>query len=282
MPPDANLAVLATVQQAISGLLTTREPAFLSYGNALFLSFATILICWKGVEMMLAPRDGQMYDFAEFLLFKLAFGFAMIACYESPIPGIGISFSNLITDQTAYFMTILDARSMENVDAHLNTLWGAFATPGLYELLANLLYWVLLLVIMVAKVASMFVVAGGLIFSAVCALVGPLFVPFFIVPQMDWLFWNWFKAFLQYSFMPVIALAYLMVGEQMIFSYVTTVPAVVTTDLYLVYGFQAMVVVLTFALGIAAVPMLTSSIFSGHAHTTNGSNILTSVSRRLK
>jgi hypothetical protein len=281
MPPDSTLAILATVQQAISGLLTTREPVFLSYGMTLFLSVATILICWKGVEMMLAPRDGQLYDFAEFLLFKLAFGFAMMACYESPIPGIGISFSNLITDQTAYFMTVLDARAMENVDAHLNTLWGAFVTPDAWSILANLMYWVLILIVILAKVASMFVVAGGLIFSAVCALVGPLFVPFYIVPQLDWLFWNWFKAFLQYSFMPVIALAYLMVGEQMMFRYVTTLPPVVTEEGYLVYAFQAMVVVLTFATGIAMVPMLTSSIFSGYAHASSGINI-GAIVRRVK
>ena len=40
----------------------------------------------------------------------------------------------------------------------------------------------------------MAVIAFGLIASAVCALLGPLFVPFFIVPKLDWLFWGWFKA----------------------------------------------------------------------------------------
>ena len=33
-----------------------------------------------------------------------------------------------------------------------------------------------------------------MIASAVCALVGPLFVPFFIVPTLEWLFWGWLKA----------------------------------------------------------------------------------------
>ena len=60
---------------------------------------------------MMFSHDGlgdQMFDFAKLLLF-ISFGYALIAFYESPLPGIGVSFSNLITDQTGYFQTILEA-----------------------------------------------------------------------------------------------------------------------------------------------------------------------------
>ena len=107
------------------------------------------------------------------------------------------------------------------------------------------------------------IVAFGLIASAVCALVGPIFVPFFIVPKLDWLFWSWFKAFIQYSFIPVIAFAFLMVFERFIFQYLTTLPAGITEDFYMVYGLQALVVVGVFSVGILLVPSLTNSIFSG-------------------
>ena len=42
-------------------------------------------------------------------------------------------------------------------------------------------------------------------------LVGPVFIPFFIVPQMEWLFCGWLKALMQYSFYPVIANVYVFV-----------------------------------------------------------------------
>ena len=61
----------------------------------------------------------------------------------------------------------------------------------------------MLIVVTLAKVISLAIVAFGLIASAVCALLGPIFVPFFIVPKLDWLFWSWFKAFIQYPFIPV-------------------------------------------------------------------------------
>jgi len=146
---------------------------------------------------------------------------------------------------------------------HLDQLWQQFVQPDAWSILANLLYWLLLIVVTLAKVLSLAVVAFGLIASAVCALVGPIFVPFFIVPKLDWLFWSWFKAFVQYSFVPVVAFAFLMVFEQFIFRYLTTLPAGITEDYYLVYGLQALVVIGVFCLGIFLMPSLTSSIFSG-------------------
>ena len=138
----------------------------------------------------------------------------MIAFYESPIPGIGISFSNLITDQTAYLASLISARSIQNAQQSLNTLWNALEQPDAWSILANLLYWLMLIVIGLAQFALLFVVSFGMIASAVCALVGPLFVPFFIVPTLEWLFWGWLKAFIQYSFMLVIANAFIFVFER--------------------------------------------------------------------
>jgi type IV secretory pathway VirB6-like protein len=233
-------------------------------GHSLFIAFATILIAWQGIRMMLT-RDAlgdDMFQFAKLLLF-ISFGYALIAFYESPIPGIGVSFSNLITDQAHLLANILDARSLELVFEHLDTLWGQFVQPDAWSILANLLYWLLLIVVTVAKVIALAVVAFGLIASAVCALVGPIFVPFFIVPKLDWLFWSWFKAFIQYSFVPVVAFAFLMIFERFIFQYLTTLPPGITEDYYLVYGLQALVIIGVFALGILLVPSLTNAIFSG-------------------
>jgi len=266
MEPLPRLAVVASVQQAITSLLTTYEPEFLRLGYTLFMAFATILIVWEGVRMMLSQESlsEHMFSFAKLLMF-VSFGYALIAFYESPIPGIGVSFSNLITDQAHAFANILEARSLELMFDHLDELWGRFVQPDAWSILANLIYWLLLIVVTIAKAVSLAIVAFGLIASAVCALLGPIFVPFFIVPKLDWLFWSWFKAFIQYSFIPVVAFAFLMIFERFIFQYLTTLPEGITEDYYLVYGVQALVVIGVFAVGILLVPTLTNSIFSGRA-----------------
>src|SRR5438876_12085349 len=194
MGPQPHLAIVATIQQAITSLLTTYEPEFLRLGYSLFVAFATILIVWQGIKMMLSsePLGKHMFDFAKLLLF-ISVGYALMSFYESPIPGIGISFSNLITDQAHNFANILDARSLELTFDHLDELWQRFVQPDAWSILANLLYWLLLIVVTLAKVISLAVVAFGLIASAVCALLGPIFVPFFIVPKLDFLFWSWLR-----------------------------------------------------------------------------------------
>jgi len=252
------------VHQAITDLLLTYEPEFLRAGRTLFLSLATVLLVWQGVRMMFAD-DGpaeEMFGFARLLLF-VAFGYSFIAFYEQPIPGLGISFSNLITDQAHYLQSVLETRAFDNVTRHLDDLWSRFLQPDAWSILANLLYWTMLLVIVLAKGLSLAVVSFGLIASAVCALLGPVFVPFFIVPKLDFLFWGWLKAFIQYSFVPVVAIAVLMLFEQFVFRYVTTLPPSIVPAEYTIYVLQSLAVIGTFCVGIALVPSLTNSLFTG-------------------
>jgi len=279
MEPQPALNLIPTIQQAITNLLTTHEPEFLRFGHGLFMALATIVIAWQGIKMMLSG-DGvgeQMFEFAKLLLF-VAFGYSFITFYESPLPGIGVSFSNLISDQAHYFQSILEARAFDNLYRHLDELGDHFMQPDAWSILANLIYWTVLVLIALAKAVSLAVIAFGLIASAVCALVGPIFVPFFIVPKLDWLFWGWLKAFIQYSFIPVVAIAFLMIFEQFVYRYVTTLPPTVTSAEYGVYGLQAVAVILTFCTGILLVPSLTASIFSGQG----GLSIVPGVPRMVR
>src|SRR5712664_1562597 len=282
MEPQPALKLLPAVQQAITNLLTTYEPEFLRFGYRLFLSFAVILIAWQGIRMMFSGEGlgDQMFDFAKLLLF-IAFGYALIAFYEAPLPGIGVSFSNLITDQAAHFQSVLEARAFDNIYQHFDELADHFLQPDAWSILANLMYWTVLLLIALAKALSLAVIAFGLIASAVCGLLGPIFVPFFIVPKLDWLFWGWLKAFIQYSFIPVVAIAFLMIFERFVYRYVTTLPPTITSAEYGVYGLQATAVIGTFCVGIILVPSLTNSIFSGSSGESALANRI-SVSRLFR
>jgi hypothetical protein len=264
MHPQPSLNLVPTIQGAIAHLLTTYEPEFLRFGYRLFIAFATIVIAWHGIRMMFSHEalGEQLFDFAKLLLF-VSFGYALIAFYEAPLPGIGVSFSNLITDQTHYFQSVLESRAFDNVYRHLDDLSDHFVQPDTWSILANLIYWTVLLLIAFAKAVSLAVIAFGLIASAVCALLGPIFVPFFIVPKLDWLFWGWLRSFIQYSFVPVVAIAFLMIFEQFVYRYVITLPPAITQADYGVYGLQAFAVVVAFCAGILLVPSLTQSIFAG-------------------
>jgi type IV secretory pathway VirB6-like protein len=123
----------------------------------------------------------------------------------------------------------------------------------------------MLLIIGLAQFALLFVVSFGMIASAVCALMGPLFIPFFIVPSLDWLFWNWLKSFVQYSFMPVVANAFVLIFERFLSGYLQTLPPSLRLEEQLLFGVHAVMILLTFTVGVLLVPSLTSSIFSGRS-----------------
>jgi hypothetical protein len=56
MPPELGYDTIATGQQAITNLLDAQEPAFMTIGNRMFLSFATILLAWYGIRMIFGSR----------------------------------------------------------------------------------------------------------------------------------------------------------------------------------------------------------------------------------
>src|SRR5436190_168587 len=259
MPPTLGYDPIGTVQQAIMSLLSTQMPQFLGIGNRMFVSFATILIVWHGIRMMLAWRESgeHMFSFAKLLLF-IAFGYAMIGFYASPIPGIGESFSSLITNEAISLARMISGQSIQNAQVSLNTLWNSLEQPDAWSILANLLYWLMLIVIGLAQFALMFVVSFSMVASAVCGLVGPIFVPFFIVPTLEWLFWGWLKAFIQYSFMIVIANAFIFVFEKFLTRFLLTLPPGMRLEDQLLYAVHVVMILATFIVGVLLVPSLTS------------------------
>jgi hypothetical protein len=264
--PASGYDPIGTVQQAITSLLATQMPQFLGMGNRMFISFATILLAWQGIKMMLDWREAgeHMFSFARLLL-MIAFGEAMIAFYASPIPGFGESFSSLITNEALTLAHLISGQSIQDAQQNLNTLWNSLEQPDAWSMLANLLYWLMLIVIGLAQFALMFVISFSMVASSVCGLVGPIFVPFFIVPTLEWLFWGWLKAFIQYSFMIVIANAFIFVFEKFLSRYLQTLPPGLRLEDQLLYGVHAVMILVTFTVGVLLVPSLTASIFSGRS-----------------
>src|SRR5437016_13892587 len=78
-------------------------------------------------------------------------------------------------------------------------------SPGITDVLGTAIYVVIIILLAAAQAIAIVIIAFGFIATAVCVLVGPLFIPFFVVPKMEWLIWGWFRCFIQYAFYLVIA-----------------------------------------------------------------------------
>jgi type IV secretory pathway VirB6-like protein len=264
----AGLDPFASITAAILDLLTRDGDLFLTLGRNLFRGLAVILIAWFGIRAALASAEGgaalPLGQFATLLL-TIAFGFTMITYYRAPIPGIGVSFTQLLTDQPIFLARELEVTQVQRLSDRLNELYLSLEQPILFNVAALVGYFLVALAVTAARVVLLAVIAFGLVATGVAVLVGPLFIPFFLVPQLDWLFWGWFKSVLQYAFYQVIAQAFVFVFGSFLINFLDAFPPPYTVDRLLVGGFHLILLLLAFTYGLLKVPSLTHSLFSGGA-----------------
>ncbi len=263
MNPENAFAVVA---QSIIDLLSTHGDLFVSLGRHLFRGFAVILLAWFGVKAALAAAEGgPAFPIAKFatLLMTIAFGYAMITYYTAPIPGFGVSFSHLITDQAHVLAQRLEAAQVQEVERRLNEIYLGLEQPSVLDLLSFVRYLLVLICVTAARSVLVAVIGFGWIATAIAVLVGPVFIPFFIVPQLDWLFWGWLKAFIQYAFYRVIAQAFVFVFGNLLLHFTQAVPPPYTMDVIAFTYAQLVCLLLVFIYGMLKVPSLVHSLFTG-------------------
>ena len=264
----AGLDPFASITGAILDLLMRDGDLFLTLGTNLFRSVAILLIAWFGIRAALTSAEGgaalPLGPFVSLLL-TIAFGFTMITYYRAPIPGLGISFTQLLTDQPIYLARQLEATQVQRLSDRLNDVYLSLEQPLLFNVSALVGYFLVALAVTAARVVLLAVIAFGLVATGVAVLVGPVFIPFFLVPHMEWVFWGWLKSLIQYAFYQVIAQAFVFVFGSFLINFLDAFPPPYTVDRLLVGGFHLIALLLAFTFGLLKVPSLTNSLFSGSA-----------------
>jgi len=264
----AGIDPFASITAAILDLLTRDGDLFLTLGTNLFRGLAVILVAWFGIRAALTSAEGgpalPMSQFATMLL-TIAIGFTMMTYYRAPIPGMGRSFTQLLTDQPIFLARQLEVTQVQALSDRMNQLYLAMEQPSVFNVSAIVGYFLVALAVTAARVVMLAVIAFGLVATGVAVLVGPVFIPFFLVPQLDWLFWGWLKSLLQYAFYQVIAQAFVFVFGRFLINFLDAFPPPYTLDRLLVGGFHLIVLLIAFTYGLLKVPSLTTSLFSGQA-----------------
>jgi hypothetical protein len=266
---------LQYIFQAINNLLTQNLGFFDAMGQNLFRSFATILVVWYGVKSALSAASGKSpFHFDNFasLVLTISFGFAMINYYSTPIPGIGTSFHNLVTDEAQFLSSKIDQAQLQTVVSQVADFESRMDSPSWGDIFGTAIYVIVTVLLAAAQAVAIVVIAYGFIATAVCVLVGPIFVPFFIVPKLEWLFWGWLRCFLQYAFYQVVASAVVFVIANLMLGALRLPPAGTLSTVQLIAWFP--VLFITFLASIYVllkIPTLTNHIFSGTAGGSSAS-----------
>jgi len=251
------------LNDAVRDLLAANLPAFVAQGRLLYGGLALILFSWFFIKSALSS-GGMQWDRLAGLLLFLSFGYTMTEFYSTPIPGIGYSFSGIVVAQGSWMADAIGLKTTHEVIARATDILKNSSGPADVFSLGHWLIWLAVVGVLAGLLVAVYVViAFAVVAQAVLLLLGPFFVPFFIVPKLDTLFWSWFRALLAYSFMQAVARAFILVFGRIFLSYARQL-----SDGAAIAQFAAgMPVLLVFTgiafLGILKVPAFTNQIFAG-------------------
>lgn len=255
------------IQNVVLTLAGQHAALFQGVGQNLFRGLATIILAWFGIKTALEAGDflaGMHFSRFASLVIMISFGFAMINYYSTPIPGIGTDFHHLITNETLYLSKAIGNAQLDQIAQDVDYVRANLVTPGITDILAIFFYGLTILLLAGCEAVAIIVTAFGLVATSVCALVGPIFIPFFIVPKLDWLFWGWLKCFIQYAFYQVVAAAVIFIIGNFFTGIIHAQITGALSPTDLIKAFPLIVVTALAAIyAIIKIPMLTSHIFSG-------------------
>src|ERR1700730_10713362 len=144
---------LQYIFQAINTLLTQNLGFFDAMGQNLFRSLATILVAWYGIKSALSSASGRHpFEFDHFasLLLTISFGFAMVSYYSTPIPGVGTSFHNLVTNEARFLSSQIDQAQLQAVITQVADFQSRMDSPGWGDFLGTAIYIIVTLLLAAA------------------------------------------------------------------------------------------------------------------------------------
>ena len=272
-----SLDYFSFLHRGIDELLLQHADLFEALGLRLFTSLALITLTMFFIRTALANEGFRMDRFVTLVL-VISLGFGMLRYYSNPVPGVGYSFRDLVVEQAHHLAEEIGQERTETLQQRLHVLSEQLEEPGTLSFAAHLLYVLLQMAFIAVNLAVVLVIAFGKVATAVAAMLGPLFIAFFVTPGLDWLFWSWFRSFLQYAFYQVVAAAYLLVFGDFVLGFLemhqlarpqATIVLAVADWLALFIPLMLVLVLLTFAFGLLQVPSLVRSLFNGRSGETS-------------
>jgi hypothetical protein len=215
---------VGSITNAIQQLVTSGSPVFLAEGNRLLTSIAVIMLVIFGLKAAAAVISHRHAQFdlpgAIHFLALLLIAEAMLRFYNTPLPWGGSSISSLLPDTARQYAAIIDLTALDMLTSRINAILDGLQHPGVFDLFLVLVYFGTLGFLIVIQGILFAVTVLGFVAIGIGKLLGPLFIPWLLVPRLSWLFWNWIQFMLQYSFYKVVASALTFIWANVTVSFI--------------------------------------------------------------
>jgi hypothetical protein len=239
---------------------------FAQDGVDMYRALALIMIVWVGTQIALSGQF-QMDKLMKFI-FLIGLGFAFTSNYANG----EWSIPKIMEEQTDHVVKAINSDACKEMETKSREMWEKVPYGSWKHGIVSswVTYWVLTFLYIVLNMCAFFVIVYGLIAQNVIVMLGPFFIPWLIVPKMDWLFWGWLKALFHFSFYRVVAAAVTSICSSAFVRLIDTAisPAQTGADVYqlALAPLQVAIIcmyILVAVMTILKIPALAASLFSG-------------------
>jgi hypothetical protein len=222
-PPDTDAAIAATVNftgkltEGITDLVTNVAPSMMTVGWVMLGLFGVYALVQTLLQHNLRSLSMHYYvPLAQVvayvsILFRIVCAVLMMTTYMNAIPGIGLNFHQLFPAAGNALSKAVTADLLKDVITAANTAMHNTPTPGLLQVFPALISLSVLFNIALLEVGATVVTAGGLVIVGMLTLVGPLMIPFYVLPGWDKKFWTWIENMVAYSMYGFVGSAFVFV-----------------------------------------------------------------------
>jgi hypothetical protein len=273
MDPTLLNNLLASLRDTIFGVLTQNGTPFAQLGLNIFRTITIVMIVIAGTRI--AFSDNHSLHKLRTLAGLILIVWIMLTLYtrSSPLLG-GYSFSEAIPRSAFGMADLVGTTTQQQMIAKLDQIISGLSDMSSFSLLHVrdfMTYLIITLLVALLELAMFIVIGFGYLALGAVLVIGPVLIPFMIVPKLDFLFWSWLKALIKYSFYPVIGNIVLLGICQIMLSILnTTLP---TAGQIVITITQIPILIIVFAAGLYAIfkiPSLVGDIFSGAANAGSG------------
>ena len=233
MTPQDLVLMLQQAAILVNQLAASVAPAVAGAGLQIWQGLALIVVVWTGAQMALAGHGVNMAAVARMVI-GLSIPLGMLQFYTAPLPGAGRSVPDLITGMGDWLqgMIVADAgtamlEQLGLAGAAWRELFGGGGPfggtasfgwnlvtdlPAVLDTAFDLAVTLTLMMMLAMGLVVVFAIGQAQVMWAQLALsialvLGPVFIPWMVVPQLSFLFWGWLRTVLVYSLYGAVAAA---------------------------------------------------------------------------
>lgn len=272
----------------LTALTTANGNALTSFGLTLlsfiaFMQLVKMVVSFSTSNMSFslnpAPLEG-----GEIVRFMLRLGFCCIleSYWTNPLPGASWGFNKLFAAAAQQIVSVLDHESATQLKTVLAEAWNKTGSPSLlspFEMFEYLYVQALMSVVS----GILFVLnISGVIFYAVAALFGPIFIPLYMVESLRGKFFGFIDALLSFAMLRAVAAAFVFVWGGFMTTFMQqTFNGDYSIGMWMANIVPVSMVMIAFAVNMLFIPQITQALFGGGAGATaSAQNLATGVAMR--